>query len=215
MTGLLVVSVVSHERVRKHGASGFRRASGVLPVLSLSKGPILSLSKGPVLGLSKKGAPGLLLAELEMKAMQEVLERRRQEHRHHRQEEHAAEERVGDGEEFGRRRDDRVHRTHAGENHRGIEGRIEPGQLGEDVIAGGTDTNGGEHQRADEDSIPGEAAEQNPARWEVRRRRHDEQYTGDSSPGSDPSSDAATADDRFEGRITTLSRRCWTRGVRS
>ena len=188
MTGLLVVSVVSRNREaitarpfvrlralwsrRKHGASGFRRAFGVLPVLSLSKGPVLSLSKGPVLSLSKgpvlslskPGAPGLLLAELEMKPMQEVMERRRQEHRHHRQEEHAAEERVDDGEEFGRRRDDRVHRTHAGKNHRGIERRIEPGQVIEDMIAGGTDTDGGEHQSANEDSIPGKPAEQNPAR---------------------------------------------------
>ena len=58
----------------------------------------LSLSNGLAMCLSARR----VLTQLEMKAMQEVLERRRQQHGHHRQEKHAAEERVGDGEELAR-----------------------------------------------------------------------------------------------------------------
>ena len=93
-----------------------------------------------------------------MKAVQEVMERRRQQHRYHRQEEYAAEESVDDGEEFAGGRHELVHRTHAGQDHRRVQGGVEPGQIAEHVVTGRADADGGEDERADKRGVAREAA---------------------------------------------------------
>ena len=122
-------------------------------------------------------APGLLLAQFQVEAMQEVMKGRRQKHRDHRQEEDAAEQRVCDGEDLRGRRSKGCHGTHPRENHRGIECRIQPRQVIEEVIASRPDTQRPKDQPAHEDGVSSEPADEHPPRDQPGRVRHTDEYT--------------------------------------
>ena len=107
--------------------------------------------------------PFFLLVEFEMKASQEMVHGRRKQHRNHRQKEHAAEQRVRCRKQLRFWCGNRVDRPHARQDHRGIEDRIEPGEIVEPVIAGGADGNSGEYQRGDDAAIAREPTNERPA----------------------------------------------------
>ena len=69
-----------------------------------------------------------------MESVQKMVKRGCQEHGDHRQEEDAAEESIDDCKDCGRWRANRIYRSHASENHRGVQCRIQPGQVIQEVV---------------------------------------------------------------------------------
>ena len=67
--------------------------------------------------------------------MQEVLKCRCQENSEHRQKENPAEQCVSDGKYFSPGSRNPVNRSYAGKDHRGVQGRVEPVQSGEYMVA--------------------------------------------------------------------------------
>src|SRR3954470_14210044 len=84
-----------------------------------------------------------------MKPVQEAVEDRREDDAGGDENDQARVERVERCEYFPRRSLDRIHRTHAAEDHRGVQQRVDPGELFQKVIAENTDRErtGDESQR--------------------------------------------------------------------
>ena len=120
----------------------------------------------------------VLLAQFEVEAVEEMMKGRRQEHRDHRQKEHAAEQRICDGEDFRRWRSNRVHRSHAGEDHRSIERGIQPGEVVEEMVADRADSKRCQNEPAHQDPVSEKPPNEDPTRHFRRRMRHVDEYIG-------------------------------------
>jgi hypothetical protein len=97
-----------------------------------------------------------------MKAVQQMLSGGCQEHRHHRQEEHTAEKRVDDREEFssGGRLRHVLDRAHPGQDHGGVQRRIEPGQSHQRAVAGGARAERKQDQTGDNGGVSHQPAKE-------------------------------------------------------
>lgn len=120
--------------------------------------------------------PRLLLVEVQVKAMQEVMNGRRQQHRDHRQEKHSAEQGVRNREDLRRWSGDWIHRTHAGENHRRIQSRIQPRQAVEHVVADGAYSQRGKDEHSDDSRVLHKPMNERAAQDASRQLRHVDEY---------------------------------------
>src|SRR5882672_1319562 len=87
-----------------------------------------------------------------MEPVQEAMDQRREEDTRAPEQDDAAVERIEGLEPLAVRARDRIHRTHAAENHRGVDERIEPAKLAQEVIAGDAHRQRAHEQRAGQDS---------------------------------------------------------------
>jgi hypothetical protein len=87
-----------------------------------------------------------------MKAVQNAMNERGHDHGRYADKSQAGKQGVTRGEYFGRRRVKRIYRSHAAENHRGIQERIDPTQFSYEVISEYADSQayGQEKQREKE-----------------------------------------------------------------
>jgi len=108
--------------------------------------------------------------------MQEVMKSRRQQHSNHRQEEHPAEQGVPNRKDLRRWSRHWVHRTHARENHRRIQRRIQPRQSVERVVADRAQCQRCEDKRTDDSRVTDKPTNECAAEGASVRVRHVDEY---------------------------------------